>query len=67
MADITMCTNDKCPLRCYRKLANPNPFRQSYCRFDYDEATNSCDHHYPISPSSNGAGSEPSEPLRPNE
>ena len=32
MADITMCRDSKCPQRnnCYRYLAIPNPYRQSY-------------------------------------
>lgn len=32
MADITMCTNEKCTLSktCYRFNAAENPYRQSY-------------------------------------
>jgi len=32
MADITMCSGEKCPLKqiCYRYTAKPSEFRQSY-------------------------------------
>jgi hypothetical protein len=32
MPDISMCANEECTLRetCYRFVATPNPFRQSY-------------------------------------
>lgn len=32
MPDISMCQNKECPLskKCYRFLAEPNPYRQSY-------------------------------------
>ena len=32
MADITMCEGDNCPSKqtCYRFLATPNEYRQSY-------------------------------------
>ena len=32
MADITMCSGEKCPLKqmCYRHTAKPNEFRQAY-------------------------------------
>jgi len=35
MPDISMCSNDTCPLReqCYRFTAEPNPYRQSYGTF----------------------------------
>ena len=48
MADITMCSGLKCPLKsnCYRALAIPNEFRQSYflalpfdgegCKYQWD-------------------------------
>jgi hypothetical protein len=37
MPDITMCQNDKCPLKdeCYRHTATPDPYLQSYSRFNY--------------------------------
>lgn len=36
MPDIAMCLNDECPLRvsCYRFLAVPNEYRQSYSKFE---------------------------------
>jgi hypothetical protein len=36
MPDISMCMNRQCPRRghCYRYLAPPNPYRQSYAKFD---------------------------------
>ena len=39
MPDITMCLNDGCPLRndCYRFMAEPNEYRQSYARFECSE------------------------------
>ncbi len=35
MADITMCKNEKCPLKynCQRYKAAPNEYRQSYSEF----------------------------------
>lgn len=32
MPDITMCNGTECPMKyeCYRYLAEPNPYRQSY-------------------------------------
>ena len=43
MADMTMCNNDKCPLRsdCYRAQCTPNPLWQSYSFYVYDEV-NGC-------------------------
>lgn len=37
MPDFTMCTNFDCPVRasCYRYLAVPSEYRQSYRRFEY--------------------------------
>lgn len=36
MPDISMCTNKECPLSndCFRFMAEPNPYRQSYNRFE---------------------------------
>lgn len=36
MADITMCKNEGCEIKkeCYRYMAKPNPYRQSYEIFD---------------------------------
>ena len=35
MVDITLCTNNECPIRnsCYRYVALPTPERQSYSNF----------------------------------
>jgi len=33
MPDITMCTNESCKLDCYRRLAKPSEFLQSYSDF----------------------------------
>lgn len=40
MPDISMCVNNKCPLRdrCYRFTAKPNPHRQSYSSFTFEYA-----------------------------
>jgi hypothetical protein len=37
MADISMCTNEGCPLSggCYRQQATPNEVWQSYAMFSY--------------------------------
>ncbi len=39
MADITMCLNKKCPLKekCYRFMARPSEYRQSYEAYKPDE------------------------------
>ena len=39
MPDISMCTNDKCFMRksCYRFMAEPNRYSQSYIEFKPDE------------------------------
>ena len=39
MPDISMCTAHSCPLKteCYRYMAEPNPFRQAYSNFSYNE------------------------------
>ena len=39
MPDISMCNQDHCPrrLKCYRYMAVPNPYRQSYATFDLEE------------------------------
>ena len=35
MPDISMCQNQTCPVKeeCYRFMATPNPYRQSYAAF----------------------------------
>jgi hypothetical protein len=49
MPDIAMCENVECPLRrtCYRFMAVPNPFRQSYAEFA-PKADGDCDYYVPI-------------------
>ena len=48
MPDISMCANINCPFNkgCYRYTARPNPFRQSYGSFVYDE-TKGCNYYWP--------------------
>lgn len=38
MPDISMCKNEECPLRekCYRFLAEPDPYWQTYADFKYE-------------------------------
>lgn len=37
MPDITMCSSSHCPERnnCYRAMAKPNKYAQSYTNFEY--------------------------------
>ena len=44
MADITMCNNDKCPLRqkCFRYMATPSPYWQPYYCMDEEEPVEDC-------------------------
>lgn len=46
MPDISMCANRECPLRetCYRYVAKPNEYRQSYAKFEPTNET-SCEHY----------------------
>ena len=39
MADISMCSNDKCSKRkgCYRYTAIPNPYYQAYADFSNED------------------------------
>lgn len=48
MADISMCTNLKCPLKekCYRQTAPVNPYGQSYADFSYNEEKEHCDYFW---------------------
>jgi hypothetical protein len=50
MPDITMCSNHACPLRetCYRYMAEPNPWRQSYSLFE--PKNGECEHLLPLRP-----------------
>ena len=45
MPDISMCLNKECPLKdnCYRYVAKPSEFRQSYSEFKYN---NGCDYYW---------------------
>ena len=47
MPDISMCMNKECPKKnkCYRYMAVPNPFRQSYADFGKELP---CDHYWPL-------------------
>ena len=44
MSDITMCSNEQCPLRndCYLVQTTPNPLWQSYSLYIYDDI-NGCE------------------------
>lgn len=46
MADITICENKTCPLRaiCYRATAKPDPYWQSFCKFEYKDGK--CDYFW---------------------
>lgn len=46
--DITMCSNEDCPLKkkCYRHEATPNPYWQSYS--DFQPIGNTCDGFWEI-------------------
>jgi hypothetical protein len=48
MPDISMCTNEECPLKetCYRYNATPSEFMQAYAKFEYDKDTKSCDYYW---------------------
>jgi hypothetical protein len=49
MPDIAMCSNHECPLRenCYRHMAEPNKYGQSYTRFKPNEK-GECDYYWPL-------------------
>lgn len=51
MPDIAMCLNDDCPSCkvCYRYMAEPNPWRQSYMQFEPTE-DGICDAFISLSP-----------------
>jgi len=48
MPDITMCMNKKCMYndRCYRYLATPSQYMQSYADFKPNEV--GCDYFWPL-------------------
>lgn len=39
MPDIVMCENKECPWasKCYRQMAEPDSYRQSYSHFEPDD------------------------------
>jgi len=49
MPDISMCFNEKCEKRhtCYRFIATPNKFWQSYGTFSPDKNGN-CDYYWKV-------------------
>lgn len=51
MADITMCTNELCPIagECHRMQAEPHEYRQAYQCFPYVVTPKGveCDHYVP--------------------
>lgn len=49
MSDITKCSGEGCPVKqsCYRFLATPNEFIQSYfSESPYSEGKKDCDHYW---------------------
>ena len=53
MPDITMCDRQECPScdKCYRFVAEPNPYRQSYFAPPYpDYASGKCEYFMPVKP-----------------
>lgn len=40
-----MCTNEDCTIKhqCYRYVAVPNTYNQSYMRFEYNKVKKQCD------------------------
>lgn len=55
MPDITMCTNDECPLResCYRYMAKPSEYMQSYAVFEWKAGKKGkvdCEYYVKIKP-----------------
>jgi hypothetical protein len=55
MADISMCSDDKCPSAklCYRHEAKANPLRQSYADFGRKKGAKDCKDMWPIESQSN--------------
>jgi hypothetical protein len=50
MPDISMCLNKNCPSRfcCYRYMAKPSEFRQTYGGFTVPEGKKKCDMFWSI-------------------
>jgi len=53
MADLTMCDRKDCPScdKCYRFMAEPNPYRQSYFAPPYEPIKDDrCEYFIPVRP-----------------
>ncbi len=63
MPDISMCSNKQCPLanRCYRGIAIPNPYRQSYTEFDHI----GCEYFIDVKGNYSGTVSQEQEEIEP--
>ena len=50
MADISMCRDKACPSRtkCYRFVATPSQFLQSYGSFGRESDAQKCSHYWPV-------------------
>ena len=51
--DLTMCDRQECPScdQCYRFVAEPNPYRQSYFAPPYpDYSSGKCEYFVPVQP-----------------
>lgn len=50
MPDISMCQNKDCPSAksCYRFLATPSPYRQSYMDYKVPPGQDRCDSYSPM-------------------
>jgi len=50
MPDISMCANGGCPLRheCYRFMAKPNEYRQTYAQFAPNPDGETCDYFWGV-------------------
>jgi hypothetical protein len=58
MPDISMCEQSECPKakRCYRFMVTPNPYRQSYIDYEFNE--NGCDSFSEWTPDRDSGGGE---------
>lgn len=55
MPDLTLCQNNSCPMKknCYRYMAEPDPYMQSYSEFEYVDEKGKpfkCSYLMPIRP-----------------
>jgi hypothetical protein len=50
MADITMCVDHKCPMKatCYRYMAKPDEYAQSYGQFNRRASDQKCRHFWDV-------------------